>query len=247
MRHDSAWKGASDWRGTLGLLLPVVAIELSYALVTRLLMPRYFSGISVELYISVARLLTLPLYWKLYRPLIRSRAARLETLGKPSFLVGVVMLLSVPLLFGNDDWADPVVRTVFVLTSPVVGLREEIVYRTIVQNLLEERLGKAVAILLASVVFALYHYGYGGWSYSWPRFFELFLFGCIFGVMYRMSGSLLLAATLHTMIDVVYAVSPLIPQPLPRADGLWAEALVLLVFLVWARRCADDGCRPGIG
>jgi len=81
-------------------------------------------------------------------------------------LVGVVMLLSVPLLFGKDDWTDPVVRTAFVLTSLVVGLREEIVYRAIVQNLLEERLGKAGAILLASAVFALYHYGFGGWPYT---------------------------------------------------------------------------------
>ncbi|MDB5975580.1 MAG: family intrarane metalloprotease, partial [Nevskia sp.] len=114
-RLDSAaWKGASDWRGTLGCLLPVAAIELGYALLTRVLMPGYFSGAGLELYITAARLLTLPLYWKLYRPLIRSRATRRETLGKPSFLVGVAILLSVPLLFGKDDWTDPAVRTVFV-------------------------------------------------------------------------------------------------------------------------------------
>jgi membrane protease YdiL (CAAX protease family) len=245
MWHGPAWKGASDWRGTLGLLLPLAAIELSYALVTRALMPSYFSGAGLELYITAARLLTLPLYWKLYRPLIRSRTARREMLGKPWFLVGVAMLLSVPLLFGKDDWTDPVVRTAFVLTSLVVGLREEIVYRAIVQNLLEERLGKAGAILLASAVFALYHYGFGGWPYTWHRFLELFLFGCIFGVLYRVSGSLLLAALLHALIDVIYAVSPLIPQLLPRTDDLWAEALVLLIFLVWARRRSDDSPRSG--
>jgi len=46
-------------------------------------MPSYFSGAGLELYITAARLLTLPLYWKLYRPLIRNRTARREMLGKP--------------------------------------------------------------------------------------------------------------------------------------------------------------------
>jgi len=69
------------------------------------------------------------------------------------------------------------------------------------------------------------------------RFFELFCSGCIFGLIYRASGSLVLVAILHSVSDVLFAVSPIIATPLPRVGQLWAEFVVLLTILNWARLC----------
>jgi len=158
-------------RAILGRLLLIGAIETVYALVTRLCFPRYFSGIELELYTTAARLLTIPLYWSLFRPLIQRRSLQRETVRMPSLYFGIAALLLVPVVFGNDDRPGFAIRAVFALTSFVMGLREELVYRAILQNLLEEKFGRFGAILLASTVFALYHYGYGSIPYSPLRFF----------------------------------------------------------------------------
>jgi len=222
----------------LGRLLLLGSIETAYALVTRLCFPRYFSGIELELYTTAARLLTIPLYWSLFRPLIHRRSLQREAVRMPSLHFGIAALLLVPVVFGNDDRPGFTIRVVFALTSFVVGLREELVYRAILQNLLEEKLGRFGAILLASTIFALYHYGSeSALNYSLQRFLELFVFGCIFGLIYRISGSLLLVAILHSILDLIYAISPVVHRPFSRAGEGWSEVAVLLIFLGWAREC----------
>jgi membrane protease YdiL (CAAX protease family) len=122
---------------------------------------------------------------------------------------------------------------VFVLTSPVVGLREELVYRGIVQRSLERPLGPIGAIGVSSLLFSAYHLG------ALPLvpvyFVIVFLAGSVLGVMYRASGSLWLVIGVHALYDALSALSPVFGAPLLGmrwAVGLMLGALVMLV--IWA-------------
>ena len=237
--------GVNSWRGLLSKLALVLLIELVYAVLTRVYFAAYFSGIELELCITAARIITLPVYWWLFRPLILSRNLRSDTVWMPSFHFAVAIMLLVPLLFGNDARPGFATHAVFALTSLVVGLREEMVYRAIVQNLLEERLGALGSILLASIAFAFYHYGYGDIPFTRQRFFELFLFGCIYGLIYRTTGSLLLVVLLHSLMDAIWAFSPILAWPLPRGGELWVDGLILGILLIWARLYRRGDAKTG--
>jgi membrane protease YdiL (CAAX protease family) len=145
-------------------------------------------------------------------------------------------------LFGNDAWPTWIDKLVFASTSFVVGPREEIAYRAVLQNMLERRLGWIAALILSSVLFALYHYGYGGIPFTPRRFAELFFSGVGFGLLYRFSGSLLAVALLHSVEDVLWSLSPWLAVPLPAAvRGLIDAAAAMLLSLAWVRRSRNSG------
>jgi membrane protease YdiL (CAAX protease family) len=213
-------------------LLLVALIECAYAVSTRAGLAQLFQGGELELVTSAVRLLTLALYWRLFRSWILSRRMQWDRLRQPTLLLGMLLLLLVPLFTGNDGRPESE-RWIFALTSFVVGLREELVYRAVVQNLLERRFGFMPAIISASALFACYHYGYAQIPFTPLRFLELFFSGVALGVVYRATGSLALAAALHAVLDVLWSLSPWIAAPYPqpvRASGL---VLIAALLLTW--------------
>lgn len=88
----------------------------------------------------------------------------------------------------------------------VVGFVEELLFRGILQQELERRLGLVLGLLLASGIFGLMHSAYGtvdGIVYAG-------LLGLLFGIVYDATDSLVLVAVLHGLANVLlFGVIPL--------------------------------------
>ncbi len=81
----------------------------------------------------------------------------------------------------------------------LVGLVEEIIFRSILQNRLEMFLGsRGGGLLVTSVLFGLMHSGYG----SMVEIFYAFLVGFIIGYMFYKTRSLPLVTMVHGFINV---------------------------------------------
>ncbi len=214
-------------------------VEVSYVLVTRVWLARHFNAIERELYITVLRAITVPIYWALFRNVIGCRRNRVATTKHPLFALGLISLLLAPVLVVN--WAPPNLwtRLVFALTSVVVAVREEIFYRGVVQNLLELRLGWVWAIVLSNVIFTAYHYG--AWPITFFRLLAVFLVGSVLGLMYYRSGSLRLVIAIHFLYDALASAALLQSRsaaPIWGA-GLQLAALGLIVLWVWRAGLGD--------
>ncbi|HEY5719145.1 MAG TPA: CPBP family intramembrane glutamic endopeptidase [Gammaproteobacteria bacterium] len=223
------------------LLFAAVA-ELGYALLTRAWMPEQFDGIALELWVTGARAATAALYWWLFRDLIWSRAPRAGNARRPLCIAAIAVVMLAPVLAG--DWAvgDLATQVVFALTSVVVGLREELLYRGVVQNLLEPRLGWVGAIVVSNVIFTLYHYG--AWPFTFLNLLEFFTVGCLVGLLYWGSGSLWLVVAFHAAYDAVWSFTPLLPAPLSQAWGAVLQVAALLLAALWAARLAAGARGP---
>lgn len=209
-----------------------VVLELTYALGTRVGLKPLFGGIELELVTSAARLLSAGCYWLLFRDLLRSRAPQLSVSRHPLFGFGVLVLALVPVLAGDWGLPDRGTRITFAVTSVVVGLREEVVYRGVLQNLLEPRAGWFGAIVLSNIVFTLYHYG--AWPFTPEYVLEFLLVGGAMGLIYAATGSLWLTIAAHSIYDALWSFTPILTPPLAGGWGMALEALAFGLLALWA-------------
>ncbi|WP_156151220.1 CPBP family intramembrane glutamic endopeptidase [Methanosarcina sp. WWM596] len=87
----------------------------------------------------------------------------------------------------------------------LVGLIEEIIFRSILQNRLEEFLGSREGLIITSVLFGLMHSGYG----SMGEIFYTSFVGFIIGFMFYRTRSLPLVTMIHGFINVfLFGVIP---------------------------------------
>ncbi|MDQ1276359.1 MAG: protease family protein [Euryarchaeota archaeon] len=87
----------------------------------------------------------------------------------------------------------------------LVGLIEEIIFRSILQNRLEIFLGSRGGIIMTSILFGLMHSGYG----NIIEIFYTFLVGFIIGYLFYKTRSLPLVTMIHGFINVfLFGVIP---------------------------------------
>ena len=60
----------------------------------------------------------------------------------------------------------------------------------------------AVTETRSNVVFTLYHYG--AWEFTTSKVLELFFVGCFVGLLYRGTGSLIIAIVFHSIYDAIW-------------------------------------------
>jgi len=214
-------------------LLLVAVIELAYMAGTRAAI-HYFSGNSLEAEAirTALRLGSAAAYWWLFKPLILSRTPDLAALRSPYLALALLVFLCVPVLTGADKMGR--LAIVFAITAIPVGIKEEILFRGIVQNLLVERLGAAKAIVLTSAVFTVWHIGV--WAFDPFVYTQMFLAGLLLGAVYLRSGSLLLVIAIHALFDALYSLSPFLSAPISQNWGyaLLSAAVVLAIY--WSVR-----------
>jgi membrane protease YdiL (CAAX protease family) len=92
-----------------------------------------------------------------------------------------------------------------VLTLFFIAIPEELFFRGILQNLLETRLGRRAALILASVLFGLSHYHRGG-TFDWRYILLATIAGIFYGRAWRANRQLLSSIITHTAVDVVWSV-----------------------------------------
>lgn len=87
----------------------------------------------------------------------------------------------------------------------LVGLIEEIIFRSILQNRLEMFIGSRGGIIITSILFGLMHSGYG----STIEIFYTFLMGFIIGYMFYKTRSLPLVTMIHGFTNIfLFGVIP---------------------------------------
>lgn len=208
-------------------------VEVAYALTTRIWLPTLYSGSTLELLTTVARLISLLAFFLLFRQLIFSRVPNARRASHPLAQAGVVMLFATPILVGRYDLPSVTTQLVFAVASIAVAVKEEFLYRGVLQNILEPRLGLLMGIIASNVVFTLYHYGAQPFT-PWNAV-EIFTAGCILGLLYSATGSLMLVIVIHAVNDAIWSFTPLLATPMPRPLGtllLISSASLILAWLL---------------
>jgi membrane protease YdiL (CAAX protease family) len=215
-------------------LLIVVFVELLFVFATRVVL-HYFpwTSLEAESIRTAMRIATAALYWWLLKPLILSRTPDPASLTHPLLLFALLIFLAIPVLVGHYALR-PAVAMMFAVSSIPVGIKEEFLFRGIMQNLLTERFGVLKGILVTSTIFTLWHVGV--WEPSLWTFGEIFLASMIIGLIYVRSGSIAAVIVLHAVYDAIYCFTPLMTPPLQENWGFVPMLAALALVAVWARR-----------
>lgn len=215
-------------------VIVATAVEVTYAVVTRTWLRQHLDGVYLELAVSAFRVATIVVYWGLFQDLVQSRAKASHALRHPLLVVGVATVLATPFLFrGWSPGGGLGTAIVFALTSIVVGLREELLYRAVLLNLLQPRIGVFGALLCSTAIFIVYHYGAQPFTALWIA--EGACMSLLLGLIYVRSGSLLTVAAIHALYDGILVFAPYFSTPIP---DIWRPALLcsaLAMIVAWWR------------
>lgn len=91
------------------------------------------------------------------------------------------------------------------ITLLFVALPEEMFFRGILQNLMETRFGKPVALLLASLLFGFAHFNKGA-IFNWRYVLLASIAGIFYGRAWRAHRQILASVITHTAVDVVWSL-----------------------------------------
>lgn len=126
-------------------------------------------------------------------------------LFRPSFLVAVGCLLLFAVMDSNGMNESAGWQKMFAVSGIIAGFREELLYRGMVQNILQNRYGYRFGLIAASLLFALSHIQY----IYYGQLNGLLLIACagiIFGCVYIYSRSILVTALIHGLYDAMISV-----------------------------------------
>jgi membrane protease YdiL (CAAX protease family) len=118
------------------------------------------------------------------------------------------------------------------LTSFIVGFREELLYRAVILNLLQPRLGTTGAVACATSLFVAYHYG--AQPFTWISITEIASISVLLGLVYVRTGSFITIATIHSVYDAIWFIGPVVKPALP---DIWRPAFLIsamLLGIVWS-------------
>jgi uncharacterized protein len=137
--------------------------------------------------------------------------------GHSAFIIGIrewVFFFPIALLLGeltgfihfhpNIPHAGHVVAAI-VLTFLLVAIPEELFFRTIIQNLLETRLGRTSALFVTAVLFGLSHFNHGA-RFNWRYVLLASIAGIFYGRAWRANRQIFASIVTHTAVDVVWSL-----------------------------------------
>lgn len=217
---------------TLWLLL---MLELAYWVPARLLNLYYQGGeVEKELIWTAFRLISVAAVYGCFRKVIWPAGDESRGSGWGLAVGAGAAVVIAGALVGDMGLTYPA-NWVFAATSLAVGLREEMVYRGVLQRVLTERYGLWAALLGSNVIFIIYHLG--AVSFTPYEVFQFFAMGMILGLMYHRTKSLLLVAGVHAAYDAGQCFTPVLEPPL---SAWWAVAVMLPVLGVLAGRATRN-------
>ncbi|HET8825430.1 MAG TPA: CPBP family intramembrane glutamic endopeptidase [Terriglobales bacterium] len=91
------------------------------------------------------------------------------------------------------------------VTFLLIALPEELFFRGILQNLLETRLGRSGALIVASVLFGLSHFNHGS-VFNWRYVLLATIAGIFYGRAWRAQRQIFAAVLTHALVDVVWSL-----------------------------------------
>jgi membrane protease YdiL (CAAX protease family) len=91
------------------------------------------------------------------------------------------------------------------LTFLLIAIPEELFFRAIIQNLLETRLGKTAALIVAAVLFGLSHFNHGS-AFNWRYVILATIAGIFYGRAWRAERQIFASIATHTAVDVIWSL-----------------------------------------
>jgi membrane protease YdiL (CAAX protease family) len=219
---------ATGQRKNTWIAVAVVA-ELVYVAGRGLVQSVFSGAIAAELAITAWRLVFVVLYLWILSNALRPARGTGRTSWHPVLVVATAIALAVMPLAGygiDVDWPS---RLVFILTIPIVALREELFYRAILQSALERAVHPIAAILCTTVLFVLYHVGFQPMNPLTVS--SIAAVGVLLGVTYQRTRNLWLVVVLHSLFDLVVLVPRF--QIIGPATALTGNIVALLGVLIW--------------
>ena len=191
--------GARAYRPSKKLLAFAIASETLYLAGRIFIRPIFEPPLTTEVALTAWRVLFVLIYARIFLWQFRGRDPDKRRISLHPLLFGAVALALVagPAAWGGGsvDW----MTAVFMVTAPVVAVREELFYRAILQPGLQHFLRPLPAILVAAALFAASHIGAQPMNVITVS--ALATAGLLFGIVYYHTGSLLLVIVLHTLFD----------------------------------------------
>lgn len=211
----------------------VAAIELASVIATRIVLHHFpWSSIEAESIRSVLRLATAAVYWWLFRSMIFSRTSNPAALRSPLLAVGLLLFLSIPVLVGRYQLSTQT-ALLFAVASVPVAIKEEFLFRGILQNILVQRFGALKAIVATSLLFTTWHVGV--WQFTPWVLSQIFFGGILLGIIYFYSGSIAVVISIHAIYDALFSFTPLVSAPLPENWGFLPLLASAALVVLWAQ------------
>lgn len=180
---------------------------------------------------TILRVFSVIAYYYIFKDYILSFKPSYKFIKSPHIAISVILFLITPLLVGNLYFMGDYTRVLFAVTSIIVGLKEELVFRVLIQNSLETKIGTIYAILITSLIFTAWHYG------AIPN--NLFAFGQVLvssiflGLIYSVTKSFLLVVSLHAVYDALWSLTPIYSNVLSYNWGLIPLVSAMLITANW--------------
>jgi len=191
-----------------------------------------------EIYQGILRALSVAAYLLIFKDYIFSFKTSITTVISPYIIFALLLFFSTPLLIGNATYMDANTKIIYALTSIFVGLKEEIMFRALLQNWLEKKFNPIQAILLTTVIFTIWHVGA-----IYPTVFsygQVFFASIILGSLYYLTKSIILVSLMHAIYDALYAITPIYSNVLNHYWGfvtLIAAMTITLRHLYNTKKC----------
>ncbi len=220
--------------------------EILFMWITRVAISHWpWQSYEAESLRTTLRIATAGLDWWLMRPLILSRQPDLNTLRSVPLIAGMLLFFSInalPFIGLNLPFEKAMF---FAASSLIVGIKEEFLFRGILQNLLTQRLGFKAGVISASLIFTAYHVGVT--SPSLYNFLFIFTAGVLFGVIYFRSGSLATVIAIHFAQDAISSFGPFTAAAQFPNWAVWGGLVSLAVLIApvglvsyWASRTSNS-------
>jgi hypothetical protein len=119
---------------------------------------------------------------------------------------GIGLGLTLKFIAFQPRWPSLATAAAAVLvTFLLTAVPEELFFRGILQNLLERRIGRSGALVLASVLFGLSHFHKGA-AFNWRYVLLATIAGIFYGRAWRSDRKILTSAMTHTAVDVIWSL-----------------------------------------
>jgi len=124
------------------------------------------------------------------------------------FFAPVVIALGMALGFIHPHAATPTLRSALLRWIGIfvfVAIPEELFFRAWVQNLLERRLGRSYALIVASLLFGLSHFNKRSAHFNWRYVLLAAIAGIFYGRAWRDSRRVPASTITHTCVDWLWS------------------------------------------
>jgi membrane protease YdiL (CAAX protease family) len=210
----------------------LVFFELVYIGFSTVLSISYYNDpMKGEIYRTLVRIISLIIYSVFFYNKIIPKEAKREILKKDKILIysSVIIIMLFPLFLQKTGFTN-LLQLIWILSSFVVGFREEIFYRGFLQNKISSKYNLITTILITSLIFTSYHIVYFIWG-QWITIIQIFLWSIFIGIIYFKTKNIILVSMIHSIYDAIPFITPFKIIIVPYFYGLFFILVGILILI----------------